>query len=283
MAKVDWNQVAQDMEITNGHAARMRFARFKNQMEGTVPKARAPRDKSKAPKAKRVKTKDEKKEEAEEKTMLKLKIEDSVSPMEGQVATPISMISESDIRQATGPGTISFDEAQMQMVKPEPIDEVRLEDLDAPGEAIDASELAHHDSQMASVSDQAQAAPELLHHHEAPHNHDLYPDLPFQQNQPQKPEGQHEYHHLPQQAGNSAEYSRASSFSFSNDLMAQLSPQMYLPIMEEGCSQNTMSQEMRLPSPNTFFDPYVYQQQHMGINGHGQIVKSEQPWDSSYC
>lgn len=43
LRQIDWNAVASDMEITNGHAARMRFARFKNQIEGVQPKAREPR------------------------------------------------------------------------------------------------------------------------------------------------------------------------------------------------------------------------------------------------
>ncbi|KAG9240338.1 hypothetical protein BJ878DRAFT_389608, partial [Calycina marina] len=37
---IDWNQIARDpvlsLEITNGHAARMRYSRFKKQMEGTA-------------------------------------------------------------------------------------------------------------------------------------------------------------------------------------------------------------------------------------------------------
>ena len=31
--QVDWNRVASDLEISNGHAARMRYSRFKSQME----------------------------------------------------------------------------------------------------------------------------------------------------------------------------------------------------------------------------------------------------------
>ncbi|KIM95629.1 hypothetical protein OIDMADRAFT_33719 [Oidiodendron maius Zn] len=38
---IDWNKVAHDpilsQEITNGHAAHIRYSRFKKQMEGTVP------------------------------------------------------------------------------------------------------------------------------------------------------------------------------------------------------------------------------------------------------
>ena len=45
--QIDWNKVAHDpilsQEITNGHAARMRYSRFKKQMEGTAP-IRRPRN-----------------------------------------------------------------------------------------------------------------------------------------------------------------------------------------------------------------------------------------------
>ncbi|KAL2853020.1 hypothetical protein BJX68DRAFT_265259 [Aspergillus pseudodeflectus] len=40
---IDWSLVASQLEISNGHAARMRYHRFKNQMEGTTstPRKRA--------------------------------------------------------------------------------------------------------------------------------------------------------------------------------------------------------------------------------------------------
>ncbi|MCJ1374583.1 hypothetical protein MMC20_005815 [Loxospora ochrophaea] len=40
---IDWNAVAAQLDITNGHAARMRFSRFKQQMEGVPPTPRRPR------------------------------------------------------------------------------------------------------------------------------------------------------------------------------------------------------------------------------------------------
>ncbi|RAK74870.1 uncharacterized protein BO72DRAFT_515166 [Aspergillus fijiensis CBS 313.89] len=45
LRSVDWNLVASDLEISNGHAARMRYSRFRQQMEGNVPSTRAPRAK----------------------------------------------------------------------------------------------------------------------------------------------------------------------------------------------------------------------------------------------
>ena len=42
---IDWNQVAEGLDITNGHAARMRFSRFKQHMEGIPTQPRAARPK----------------------------------------------------------------------------------------------------------------------------------------------------------------------------------------------------------------------------------------------
>ncbi|KAJ5925621.1 hypothetical protein N7454_008260 [Penicillium verhagenii] len=44
--QIDWNRVAADIGISNGHAARMRFSRFRNQMEGTTGTQRAGRKKN---------------------------------------------------------------------------------------------------------------------------------------------------------------------------------------------------------------------------------------------
>jgi hypothetical protein len=40
---IDWNLVAESLEITNGHAARMRYSRFRQHMEGVTTQPRAPR------------------------------------------------------------------------------------------------------------------------------------------------------------------------------------------------------------------------------------------------
>ncbi|EPS29599.1 hypothetical protein PDE_04549 [Penicillium oxalicum 114-2] len=39
LKEIDWNRVANDLKISNGHAARMRFSRFKSQMEGPSERA----------------------------------------------------------------------------------------------------------------------------------------------------------------------------------------------------------------------------------------------------
>lgn len=43
LKSIDWNMVAGSLEITNGHAARMRYSRFKQHVEGVTTQPRAPR------------------------------------------------------------------------------------------------------------------------------------------------------------------------------------------------------------------------------------------------
>ncbi|EEP79281.1 predicted protein [Uncinocarpus reesii 1704] len=53
LKSIDWNLVASQLDITNGHAARMRFSRFRQHMEGISTTPRTPRPKKpKATKAK---------------------------------------------------------------------------------------------------------------------------------------------------------------------------------------------------------------------------------------
>ncbi|PGH33817.1 hypothetical protein GX50_03386 [[Emmonsia] crescens] len=42
---IDWNLVASQLDISNGHAARMRFSRFRQHMEGVTTTHRTPRPK----------------------------------------------------------------------------------------------------------------------------------------------------------------------------------------------------------------------------------------------
>ncbi|KAL8729259.1 MAG: hypothetical protein Q9166_004880 [cf. Caloplaca sp. 2 TL-2023] len=44
LKSIDWQAVADELEITNGHAARMRYSRFKQQMEGIIPQHRKPKE-----------------------------------------------------------------------------------------------------------------------------------------------------------------------------------------------------------------------------------------------
>ncbi|KAJ5824973.1 hypothetical protein N7447_007313 [Penicillium robsamsonii] len=53
LKSVDWNRVASDVEVSNGHAARMRYSRFRQQMEGNTgaskPKRKAKKGKTMEP------------------------------------------------------------------------------------------------------------------------------------------------------------------------------------------------------------------------------------------
>ncbi|EAS30782.1 uncharacterized protein CIMG_06261 [Coccidioides immitis RS] len=55
LKSVDWNLVASQLDISNGHAARMRFSRFRQHMEGITSTPRTPR--AKKPKTEKAKSK----------------------------------------------------------------------------------------------------------------------------------------------------------------------------------------------------------------------------------
>ncbi|KFY38087.1 hypothetical protein V494_04510 [Pseudogymnoascus sp. VKM F-4513 (FW-928)] len=257
---VDWNLVASDMEITNGHAARMRFARFKNQMEGTVPKARAPRDKSRAPKAKRAKTKDEKKEEdGSEKALLKLKLE------EGAAGDSATRASGEPAEQAP---------VRSPAVKPEPADEILLGDADAPGEMVNEGGLPKHNVHVTvtpSHSPPLSTNPTPSHALTTPSHHQESP-----------------YHDLsPHQRRPSMEFSPASSFTFSPHDMMSSQGSMFMQSMD-----GTGSQGMGMAPTSAFYDPFLYgspqpqqqqQQQQMLVDAQGRLVKGELQWDASFC
>ncbi|KAE8388301.1 hypothetical protein BDV23DRAFT_185521 [Aspergillus alliaceus] len=52
LKSIDWSLVANQLEISNGHAARMRYSRFKQQMEGTTSTPRSSRPKKNPSKSK---------------------------------------------------------------------------------------------------------------------------------------------------------------------------------------------------------------------------------------
>ena len=80
--EIDWNAVASELGITNGHAARMRYSRFKMQMEGKPPAPRKPR--SAAPRNKKPKPQKLSKPEAKDEGPSPVKAEteqmDGVEP-----------------------------------------------------------------------------------------------------------------------------------------------------------------------------------------------------------
>lgn len=50
LQQINWNEVSQELGITNGHAARMRYSRFRQQVDGITPTPRGPRKRSAEPK-----------------------------------------------------------------------------------------------------------------------------------------------------------------------------------------------------------------------------------------
>lgn len=172
---IDWNQVAHDMEITNGHAARMRFARFKNQIEGVQPKAREPRGARAAPRpgpGRPPKTKTEKKEEVDEKDVKtekkekkKVKVEgtdSSTADAKGQVelVQPVAAMTivpkprikreADDISTDSGlPASMhpEVEEArQIKKIKSEPLDVNPFEDTKHPEEGADSTKAIDLDA-----------------------------------------------------------------------------------------------------------------------------------------
>ncbi|PGH06051.1 hypothetical protein GX51_02642 [Blastomyces parvus] len=77
LKSIDWNLVASQLEISNGHAARMRFSRFRQHMEGITTTHRSPRPK----KHKSDKTQFRKEQQFNEpKTEPTVKMEQAVKP-----------------------------------------------------------------------------------------------------------------------------------------------------------------------------------------------------------
>lgn len=107
LKSIEWNQIAEATGITNGHAARMRYSRFKKQMEGHVPQRRQPR-KVARPDVKPKKPKDE-----DDKSLMSIKLERDAALGRGEATYP----SMSSTR--TPPST-----PHTPFVKDEPFDEV---------------------------------------------------------------------------------------------------------------------------------------------------------------
>jgi hypothetical protein len=100
--------VSSELGITNGHAARMRYSRFKQQMEGNTPVRRARNPNAKrAPKQKRSKD--------EDKSSQNVKMEDSPSMAEHM---PSSSPSVTNFDASQGSLTQAIPESAL--VKPEP-------------------------------------------------------------------------------------------------------------------------------------------------------------------
>lgn len=130
LQQIDWQAVAGQLDITNGHAARMRFSRFKQQMEGVPVSPRKPR--ATAPRQKRAKPdKPDKSASAEKEAKqepqldpqpsVKAESGDALEPMEGVEPTvKVETIIKSE------PGIIPE-----PVVKAEPVVKEELRDGDS--------------------------------------------------------------------------------------------------------------------------------------------------------
>lgn len=74
--------MASELDITNGHAARMRFSRFKQQMEGVVPQQRKPRETKKKEKPENS-TKQSKKRKRNEQPQAEATADEAPGPIIG--------------------------------------------------------------------------------------------------------------------------------------------------------------------------------------------------------
>jgi hypothetical protein len=100
---IDWNEVAGSLDITNGHAARMRFSRFKQHIEGTPTQPRASRSKKDCEKVTKGKRKG-----------VKRALEDEVKAEQGKADLEDG---KTDIKKETG---MSVKQEQNIQVKQEP-------------------------------------------------------------------------------------------------------------------------------------------------------------------
>ncbi|MCJ1295472.1 hypothetical protein MMC34_007035 [Xylographa carneopallida] len=130
--QIDWNTVASDLEITNGHAARMRFSRFKQHMEGVPPTSRKPR--SEARQNKKAKTEKNtktvgKRAKAENAAMKSESMDHQpLANIQGQAANEVSAKEEPFFKPDPFPelGTLIKPEPSVKtepLVKEEPMDD----------------------------------------------------------------------------------------------------------------------------------------------------------------
>ncbi|KAI4121661.1 MAG: hypothetical protein LQ338_006239 [Usnochroma carphineum] len=118
LKSIDWNAVATELEITNGHAARMRYSRFKQQMEGTATTTR----KSKAATPRKRKEKPENAAKPEKKRQKK----DDSEAKNGDVEESTAMAgaeSTAAVPQYNGASDLTGVKAEptMTVVKAEPV------------------------------------------------------------------------------------------------------------------------------------------------------------------
>lgn len=94
--KVDWNLVASQLDISNGHAARMRYSRFRQHIEGIQAVPRAPRvKKSNTSKSEKGSAKADSKKLLADNEPLKEEDDPRISPFDTPFGTPFGTPSPS--------------------------------------------------------------------------------------------------------------------------------------------------------------------------------------------
>ncbi|KAL8721182.1 MAG: hypothetical protein Q9181_007761, partial [Wetmoreana brouardii] len=110
--QIDWNAVATELEITNGHAARMRYSRFKQQMEGITPQVRKPRATKSGDKADGT-AKAKKKRKRDDETQVDDEDTGVSTPMAGVESTAPSVKPEPAVKDKAS--------VKLEQIKPEPV------------------------------------------------------------------------------------------------------------------------------------------------------------------
>jgi len=103
---IKWQKVADDIGIESAHAARMRYSRFKDYMNGKSPSKRTRRSSTSSPRKPRVSNRNP-------RTPKKAKIEQSAEPSEGNIKT------EKDLGDEGG---------ETVGIKSEPMDDLDIDD-----------------------------------------------------------------------------------------------------------------------------------------------------------
>ena len=144
MIQIDWQKVADDLGISNGHAARMRFSRFKTQMEGsqalirrTKPPAKHPRSTVKKDKGVKEESKGGKpivKEdkgadtEEDQKVKIAIKMEDE-DPTDSMEDIEFATDGSESVKMEPNEAVEQYSRDLLQ-IKPEPLDDLILLDQD---------------------------------------------------------------------------------------------------------------------------------------------------------
>ena len=99
--------MAGNLSITNGHAARMRFSRFKQQMEGVPPSPRKPRSAAtdhKKPKREKAKPKREMEPKKSKKLPIKPEPRDDIAQLAAEsIVHPAAFVKDEPIEEVYAP------------------------------------------------------------------------------------------------------------------------------------------------------------------------------------